>query len=47
LIQLLGGKDSLPFEQHPDGLHVRLPAKPVGEYAYVIRIELADSNKPQ
>jgi alpha-L-fucosidase len=47
LIQLLGGKDALPFEQHPDGLHVRLPAKPVGEYAYVIRIELADSNKPQ
>jgi alpha-L-fucosidase len=47
LIQLLGGKDSLRFEQHPDGLHVLLPAKPVGEYAYVIRIELADSNKPQ
>jgi alpha-L-fucosidase len=44
-IQLLGAEDDLSFEQLPDGLHVRLPEKPLGQYAYAIRIRLTGSKQ--
>lgn len=37
-IQVLGSKANLPFEQLPDGLHVRLPEQPIGKYAYTFRV---------
>lgn len=43
---LLANGKKIPFEQQADGLHLRLPAKPVGESAYVFRIDLAPSSTP-
>ena len=40
-VTLLADHRAIPFEQHADGLHLYVPAKPVGEYAYVFRIQLA------
>ncbi|WP_266159556.1 alpha-L-fucosidase [Dyella silvatica] len=40
--QVADGKP-VSWQQKDDGLHLTLPAKPVGEYAYVLRIELASS----
>ena len=37
-VTLLGTKGTLQFEQHPDGLHVKLPAQPPAKYAYALRI---------
>ena len=39
-VTLLANGKSVPFKQADDGLHLTLPAKPVGEYVYVLRIEL-------
>ncbi|MFT4198923.1 MAG: alpha-L-fucosidase [Pseudoxanthomonas sp.] len=40
-VTLLTDGRPVPFEQHTDGLHLRLPARPVGAHAWVYRIELA------
>ncbi|SFS19084.1 alpha-L-fucosidase [Dyella sp. OK004] len=40
-VRLLANGKAVAWKQQDDGLHVTLPAKPVGEYAYVLRIELA------
>jgi alpha-L-fucosidase len=45
-LQLLGSDGHLTFEQHADGLHVRLPEQAPGKYAYAIRIDFASSGKP-
>jgi alpha-L-fucosidase len=37
-IRLLGTEGNLSFQQRPDGLYVQLPAKPIGKYAYALRI---------
>ena len=37
-VELLGSTTPLTFQQKPDGLHIRVPAAPVGQYAYVYRI---------
>ncbi|MFZ0758592.1 MAG: alpha-L-fucosidase C-terminal domain-containing protein, partial [Candidatus Sulfotelmatobacter sp.] len=42
-IHLLGSAANLSFEQRADGLHVHLPEQPVGNYAYAMRIEFANS----
>ncbi|UKE72238.1 alpha-L-fucosidase [Xanthomonas graminis] len=39
-VTLLATGKQVPFEQRADGLHLTLPAKPVGEHAYVFRIDL-------
>ncbi|WP_369937059.1 alpha-L-fucosidase [Xanthomonas tesorieronis] len=40
-VTLLATGKKVPFEQRADGLHLTLPAKPVGEHAYVFRIDLS------
>lgn len=40
-VTLLANGKRIPFEQRTDGLHLRLPVKPVGESAYVFRIDLS------
>ena len=42
-IQLLGSDGNLSFEQRADGLHVHLPEKPAGKYAYALRIDVGNS----
>ncbi|MFT4248188.1 MAG: alpha-L-fucosidase [Pseudomonas sp.] len=42
-VTLLANDRKVPFEQRADGLHLTLPARPVGEHAYVFRIELSPS----
>ncbi|MCC4627218.1 alpha-L-fucosidase, partial [Xanthomonas campestris pv. nigromaculans] len=42
-VTLLANGKKVPFEQQADGLHLTLPAKPVGEHAYVFRIDLSSS----
>lgn len=42
-VELLGHADTLQAHQQADGLHVRLPTKPSGEGAYVLRIALPES----
>jgi alpha-L-fucosidase len=37
-VDLLGSTAPLTFQQKPDGLHIHVPAKPVGQYAYAYRI---------
>ena len=37
-VQMLGTVTELPFEQKPDGLHIKLPANPSEQPAYVFRI---------
>jgi alpha-L-fucosidase len=39
-VTLLANGQSVAWKQQPDGLHLSLPAQPVGDYAYVYRIEL-------
>jgi alpha-L-fucosidase len=43
-IQLLGAPVNLSFEQRADGLHVRLPEQPVGQFAYALRIDFTNSH---
>jgi alpha-L-fucosidase len=43
-VRLLGGEGNLSFQQLPYGLQVHLPARPIGKYAYVFRIDLATSD---
>ncbi|KAB7772113.1 MULTISPECIES: alpha-L-fucosidase [unclassified Xanthomonas] len=45
-VTLLASGKPVPFEQRADGLHLRLPAKPVGEHAYVFRIDLSSPTPP-
>jgi alpha-L-fucosidase len=40
-VTLLADGKAVPFKQESDGLHLTLPAKPVGQYAYALRIDLA------
>ena len=42
-VGLLGSPDELPFEQQSDGLHIHLPAKKIGRYAYVFRIKITNA----
>jgi alpha-L-fucosidase len=37
-VALLGTEGTLQFEQHPDGLHVKLPAQSPAKYAYALRV---------
>jgi alpha-L-fucosidase len=37
-VSLLGSSIPLSFQQKPDGLHIQVPAAPVGQYAYAYRI---------
>jgi alpha-L-fucosidase len=37
-VELLGSNAPLTFQQKPDGLHIHVPAEPVGQYAYAYRI---------
>ncbi len=37
-VELLGAAGPLTFQQKPDGLHIHVPAEPVGQYAYAYRI---------
>lgn len=37
-VELLGSTAPLTFQQKPDGLHIHVPAAPVGQYAYAYRI---------
>jgi alpha-L-fucosidase len=37
-VELLGSTAPLTFQQKPDGLHIHVPAEPVGQYAYAYRI---------
>jgi len=37
-VELLGSTAPLTFQQTPDGLHIHVPAEPVGQYAYAYRI---------
>ncbi|MCW0386009.1 hypothetical protein NB722_000548 [Xanthomonas sacchari] len=45
-VTLLANGKPVPFEQRADGLHLRLPAKPVGDHAYVFRIDLSSPTPP-
>lgn len=40
-VTLLADGRRIPFEQREDGLHLRLPARAVGEHAWTYRIELS------
>ncbi|QRN55867.1 alpha-L-fucosidase [Dyella caseinilytica] len=40
-VSLLANGKRVDWQQQADGLHLSLPAKPVGDYAYVYQIELA------
>ncbi|MEQ4574967.1 MAG: alpha-L-fucosidase [Gammaproteobacteria bacterium] len=46
-VTLLADGRKVPFEQRDDGLHLRLPAKPVGEHAWAYRIELSSPIPPR
>jgi alpha-L-fucosidase len=39
-VSLIGYPGKLSWHQEPDGLHITLPAEPVGSYAYTFRIAL-------
>jgi alpha-L-fucosidase len=39
-VSLLGSKAEIAWQQRPDGLHIQLPPRPSGQYAYVFRIPL-------
>jgi alpha-L-fucosidase len=39
-VELLGYGQKLEWRQQPDGLHIKLPASPVGHHAYTFRIAL-------
>ena len=39
-VSMLGNAGSLTFEQKNDGLHLHLPEKPAGKYAYAFKMEL-------
>ncbi|GLQ98912.1 alpha-L-fucosidase [Dyella mobilis] len=42
-VSLLANGQRINWQQQADGLHLSLPAQPVGDYAYVYRIELSPS----
>ena len=37
-VALLGSTTPLTFRQQPDGLHISVPAEPIGQYAYAYRV---------
>jgi len=39
-VSMLANHQSLNYKMKPDGLHIQMPAKPVGKYAYVVKIVL-------
>ena len=39
-VALLGDADKLLWHQDGDGLHIKLPARPIGAYAFVLRVKL-------
>ncbi len=41
-VALLGSDANLQFEQRGDGLHIRVPARAPGNYAYAFRIKFTD-----
>jgi alpha-L-fucosidase len=43
-VTLLGSDAKLQFDQRPDGLHVRMPARAPARYAYALRITFDDSS---
>jgi alpha-L-fucosidase len=43
-VSLLGSGANVPFEQRPDGLHVKLPPEVPTDYAYVLRVWFARSS---
>ena len=45
-IELLGSKEAVTFQQGPDGLHIHLPAKAPGEFAYAFRISFGSGHIP-
>ena len=38
-VTLVGSKDPLRWRQQADGLHISLPVRPIGKYAYTFRIK--------
>ena len=44
-VQMLGTDTKLAFEQKQDGLHIKLPAKPSEQPAYVFRIVFAEGSQ--
>jgi alpha-L-fucosidase len=38
-VSLLGSKAKLAWKQTPEGLRVELPAQPVGEYAFTLKVQ--------
>ncbi|MEO8779299.1 MAG: alpha-L-fucosidase, partial [Rhodanobacter sp.] len=43
-VSLLGDTQAVHWQQAADGLHLSLPAQPVGQYAYVFHIDMFASN---
>jgi alpha-L-fucosidase len=43
-IRLLGREGELSFQQLADGLEVNLPLQPTGKYAYILRIDLSNTD---
>jgi alpha-L-fucosidase len=37
-VTLLGSTTPLTFREQPDGLHITVPAEPIGQYAYAYRV---------
>jgi alpha-L-fucosidase len=46
-VALLGSGASVVYHQSADGLHVKLPPKPMGERAYALRISLDGPAQPE
>ena len=44
-VSLVGSPTPVTFNSQPDGLHIHVPAQPVGKYAYVFKITL-ESTRP-
>jgi alpha-L-fucosidase len=42
-VELLGLDSQLSFKQQPDGLHIQVPERAPGKYAYVFRVRFAGS----
>ncbi len=38
-VTLLGSPAEIPFDQQPDGLHLKVPAPPAGKYAYAFKVQ--------
>jgi alpha-L-fucosidase len=46
-VELLGSQEKVKFQQTSDGLHIQLPPKAPGEFAYAFRIAFANGQLPQ